>query len=83
MKKTLFAICVASLSLYDAHAAVPQIQNVLIDHSPGGKVIVTYDLAGADAIVTVDFLTNGVSIGQSNFTNVAGVFGQSWGWHAE
>ena len=72
MKKTLFAICAATLSLCAAHAAVPQIQNVRIDHSPGGKVIVSYDLVGADAIVTVDFLTNGVSIGQSNFTNVTG-----------
>ena len=72
MKKPIFALCAAALALCAAHAAVPQIRNVRIGHVPGGKVFVTYDLAGADAVVTVDFLTNGVSIGQSNFTNVTG-----------
>lgn len=38
----------------------------------GGRVFVDYSLSGEPAIVTVDFLTNGVTIGESNFANVGG-----------
>ena len=37
-----------------------------------GIVKINYALANEAAIVTVDFLTNGVSIGEANFTNVEG-----------
>lgn len=37
-----------------------------------GIVKIDYALANEAAIVTVDFQTNGVSIGESNFTNVGG-----------
>ena len=38
----------------------------------GERVLVDYSLVGGPAIVTVDFLTNGVSIGEANFANVSG-----------
>ena len=72
MKKALYAlVCMAALALV-ARAAVPTVSNVRIVHVQGTSVTVTYDLTGADGIVTVDFLTNGVSIGPSNFINVTG-----------
>lgn len=41
-----------------------------------GVVQIDYVLANESAIVTVDFLTNGVSIGESNFVNVGGEVNQ-------
>ena len=48
------------------------ISNVTLEQDAGKKVTVTYTLPNCPAIVTVDFLTNGVSIGEENFSNVAG-----------
>ena len=64
--------CVLCLAA-SAAVATPSVQNVTITPCPGeGRVEVTYELSGAPAIVTVDFLTNGVSIGEVNFTRVWG-----------
>ena len=56
-----------------AAMAVPSVTDVTL--AQGGvdrRVTVTYTLANAPAIVTVDFLTNGVSIGEANFAGVWG-----------
>jgi len=58
--------------------AVPTVSDVSWSQSANGLVVVTYKLAGAPAIVTMDVLTNavnaaeGVSIGAENFANVTG-----------
>ena len=69
--KTMIAFVVCSLA--GLVFAVPQVSDVTL--AQGGvdrRVTVTYTLANAPAIVTVDFLTNGVSIGEANFANVWG-----------
>ena len=64
-----FVLCLAA----SAAVATPSVQNVTIAPCPGeGRVEVTYELSDAPAIVTVDFLTNGVSIGEVHFTRVWG-----------
>ena len=60
--------CMAGVTL-----AVPSVTDVTL--AQGGvdrRVTVSYTLASAPAIVTVDFLTNGVSIGEANFADVWG-----------
>lgn len=71
MKRTilsLLSLCGAAGAL----AAYPKISNVRLVQDAGRVVTVTYDLADADAVVTADVLTNGVSIGEANFTNMTG-----------
>ena len=69
MKCVALAACAAVC----AANAVPSVQNVTISQNGvEGRVDVTYELGGAPAIVTVDFLTNGVSIGEANFASVWG-----------
>jgi formylglycine-generating enzyme required for sulfatase activity len=69
MKCVALAACAAVF----AANAVPSVQNVTISQNGvEGRVDVTYELGGAPAIVTVDFLTNGVSIGEANFAGVWG-----------
>ncbi len=65
------AICLlAGLGCVSAFATVPTVSNVFVQQDRGTRLVtVTYDL-DADAVVTVDFTTNGVSIGAVNFTNV-------------
>ena len=55
-----------------AFAAVPTVSNVRIAQDARNNVIVTYDLADAAALVTVDFQTNGVSIGAENYLTTSG-----------
>ena len=66
------AICLlAGLGCVSAFAAVPMVSNVHVEQDQRTRLVtVTYDLADADAVITVDFTTNGVSIGAVNFTNV-------------
>ena len=53
--------------------ALPSIENVSIDVSPGAKRInVTYDLKGSPAIVTLEFLTNGVPVGAAKSSVATG-----------
>ena len=52
--------------------ASPVVRSQSVVLSQEGTVLVKYALDGAPGIVTVDFLTNGVSIGAANFANVSG-----------
>jgi len=54
-----------------ALVAVPSVSVTRMAQA-GRTVQIDYTLAGEAAIVTVDFQTNGVSIGAANFTNVGG-----------
>lgn len=62
----------ALLAAGSVFAALPQVSNVSVDSSAPKRVTVSYVLANAPAIVTVDFRTNGVSIGEANFTTLSG-----------
>jgi len=57
-----------------AFAATPVVveSSVRFEQGDSRVVTITYDLEGADAVVTVDIQTNGVSIGAANFTNMEG-----------
>lgn len=71
MKEFLFfAVFAGASAVYGE--LVPEISNVRVTQKGNSSVSVMYDLAGADGIVTVDFLTNGVSIGQSNIGGLKG-----------
>ena len=65
------ALCAATL--FGTATDVPVVSNVNFDQPGGGRTVtVTYDLADAPAIVTVDVLTNGVSIGADKVTRLEG-----------
>lgn len=51
------------LFVVTASAAYPVVSNVQVAQGADRKVTISYDLAGAPAIVTFEVLTNGVSIG--------------------
>ena len=54
-------------------AAVPRLgDQIEFKQNPAGLVSVEYKIMDAAGIVTVDFLTNGVSIGAVNYNNVYG-----------
>ena len=71
MRNILFAI---SCGLAVCAFAAPGISNVSVTRSSAfaKKVTVGYDLTIEDAIVTLDVLTNGVSIGAANVVSVSG-----------
>ena len=72
MMKETIAILLAGFGCMAASAAVPTVSNVRVAQDRSTRLVtVTYDL-GADAVVTADFTTNGVSIGAANFTNAVG-----------
>ena len=66
----LFAVLSASTLV----AATPVIrpETVTFSQTPTRLVTIGYTLEEADAIITVDILTNGVSIGAENYTNMYG-----------
>ena len=73
------AVRVAALSLLcaalglPAFAAIPQVSGVSFTQDKAShRVTVTYTLSDAPAVVTFDFLTNGVSVGAQFLTNVVG-----------
>jgi len=73
-----------------AAGSVPQVTVTSIEQKRHRDVEVTYTLSGGPAIVTVDFLTNGVSVGAGHFAETTeGAFVQVSGdgehrivWHA-
>ena len=69
MKTIVSAMAItAALALH----AVPTVSNVKVEQDSRSHMVkVTYALS-EPGIVTVDFQTNGVSIGEANFRNVAG-----------
>ena len=71
MRNILFVV---SCGLAACVAAAPSISNVSVVRSSAfaKKVTVGYDLGVEDAIVTLDVLTNGVSIGAANVIRVFG-----------
>lgn len=51
---------------------VPSIGEVVYQQDASRQVDIAYRLSGSDAVVTVDVLTNGVSIGRAALANVVG-----------
>ena len=73
--KLLSAIACASCAatLFGTATDVPVISDIVFDQPGGGRVVtVTYNLQYAPAVVTMDVLTNGVSIGAGNVVSVEG-----------
>ena len=68
---TVVSVAVA-VSVCRGAVVVPTVSNVMVSSGNSGKVTVTYDLLDANGIVTCDFLTNGVSVGLQNATNLVG-----------
>ncbi len=72
IRKTCLALLAGGMALA-ATAAVPTVENVTIRQDARTHVVwVNYDLLEADGIVTVEFLTNGVSVGGANVSHVYG-----------
>ena len=62
-----------ALAAFAAFGAVPEVKNVTWSQAADSQVTVNYDLIGdGRAIVTLDVLTNGVSIGLGNITHLCG-----------
>lgn len=71
MKKLIFVLTV-SWSTLSLVAVTPKVTNVSYVQNPNSRVVtVSYDI-DRDAIITLDVLTNGVSIGQENIRHVTG-----------
>ena len=62
-----FAAALAAVSAF----ALPNVE-VTAFRQKGVTVEVEYSLSGGPAVVTVDFLTNGVTIGEANYANATG-----------
>ena len=71
MIKSFSLMVAASLSAV-ASANEIAVSDVTLTQSDSRLVTVSYKIGSKPAIVTVDFLTNGVSIGEENFSNVSG-----------
>ena len=73
MKNTLSLLAAsAALSLHAAAPSIPTGSVTMTQAESSRQVIITYDLQNAPAIVTVDILTNGVTIGAANLKYFAG-----------
>ena len=71
--RRLIPFVVAAFAALSATAEAITVSGVTISQNPLTRLVtVDYALSGEPAIVTVDFLTNGVSIGEANFRNVFG-----------
>ena len=75
MKSTTCLLTFVALSAAALSAATPSIRtdSVTVSQNADTRLVtIGYTLEGADAVVTVDVLTNGVSIGVENFSNIDG-----------
>ena len=73
MRKSLFVFAACAMSSAAAFAADPVVSYVTLSQDPvNSNVIIEYSLTGADAVITVDILTNDTSIGEQNFTHIVG-----------
>ena len=73
--KTLVAVGFALAATFaaSADAVTPSVSDVTMSQNPDSRTVtVTYTLSDAPAIITLDVLTNGVSIGQENVWSLAG-----------
>lgn len=71
MKKAVLGVCAVMATA--AVTAEPVVSDVTFEQDPASRrVTITYSLSDEPAIVTVDILTNGVSIGENNLTHFAG-----------
>ena len=70
MKKLLIMTC--AVATYAALATPPSISDIQFNQDYNRLVTISYTLGGADAIVTMDVLTNGVSIGRAFYSNATG-----------
>ena len=70
MKKQLL-ILFGAIGAFCVFAAPPIVSDVEVGNVHGKAVYITYELSGR-AIVTLDVSTNGVSIGEENFTRLSG-----------
>ena len=78
--KTAIAAVITLVGLSALAAFHPTVTDVVLRQEANNRVYVSYAL-DEDAIVTVDFLTNGVSIGASNIGELEGVGIVSAGTH--
>lgn len=69
---TAVAGSVIAFGLHAEMPVIPQESVVFNQNSNSRLVTISYELQEAPAIVTVDILTNGVSIGEQNFTTIHG-----------
>lgn len=76
MKSVVFSACAFASAAIWAGAVLPTVSNVKIGQYGTSGVKVTYNLSGANGIVTVDFLTNGVSVGRRNISALKGDVGK-------
>ena len=70
MKLTKMMMALALPGL--VYAAAPSVSNVTVAQDDTRLVTISYTLEGAGAIVTMDVLTNGVSIGRALYANATG-----------
>ena len=69
----VFACALCAATLFGSATDVPVVSGVTFDQPGGGRTVtVTYNLQYAPAVVTVDVLTNGVSIGADKVTYLEG-----------
>jgi len=73
-RKTIVSVagCAIAFALHADMPVIPQESVVFNQSSRSRLVSISYELQEAPAIVTVDILTNGVSIGEENFTSIRG-----------
>ena len=68
-----FACAFCVTTLFGSATDIPVVSDVTFNQPGGGRTVtVTYNLQHAPAIVTMDVLTNGVSIGAGNIVSFEG-----------
>ena len=69
----VLVLSLAAAFIARADAQIPSVSEVTISQGTSSRAVtVTYNLADAPAIITLDITTNGVSIGAANVRNAVG-----------